>query len=114
MTAMSQSSDQTANRAIPVQASDRPLVSGQELWMTLGYPTANAFAQAARRKTTPVPVFSLAGRRGKHALRTDVVAWVAGLRDLAEAALPRIPGRSVPVREDGENQLPCDDKKGAL
>lgn len=51
--------------------------------MTLGYPTANAFAQSVRRNTTPIPVFSIAGRRGRYALRTDVAAWIAGLRQLA-------------------------------
>lgn len=63
-----------------------PLLCGQELWMLLGYRSANAFSQAARRGTTPVPVFRIAGRRGQHALRADVEAWLAKLPELAGRA----------------------------
>jgi hypothetical protein len=63
-----------------------PLIGGSALWKALGYPSANAFSQSARRGTTPVPVFSLHGRRGQYALRKDVLAWLASLPSLAERA----------------------------
>lgn len=73
-----------------------PLLCGQELWMLLGYRSANAFSQAARRGTTPIPVFPIAGRKGQHALRSDVEAWLAKLPELAsraEFACPEREGR---------------------
>lgn len=67
----------------PVPASTAPLdvelVSGEELWRRLGYRTAASFRQAAHRKTVPIKVFDLPNRRGKHAFRSDLDAWVAEL-----------------------------------
>lgn len=61
----------------------QPYMSGKELWLALGYRTAAAFSQAARRGTTPIPVFDIPGRRGKHALHRDVLAWQDELRQVA-------------------------------
>jgi hypothetical protein len=72
------------------QAEDQlgnPLVSGSELWRALGYRTATAFSQAARRGTVPIRVFSLPGRRGQHALRADVVAWQSQVKQLAQSPI---------------------------
>lgn len=72
---------------------ESPLMSGPELWRKLGYRSANAFAQAARRGTTPVPVFPIAGRKGQHALRADVSAWLSKLPELARRAELARPGQ---------------------
>lgn len=55
------------------------LVSGKALWMALGYRTAASFRQAAHRKTVPIHVFDLPNRRGKHAFRAALDAWISEL-----------------------------------
>ena len=55
------------------------LVSGEALWMALGYRTPASFRQAAHRKTVPIHVFDLPNRRGKHAFRADLDAWISEL-----------------------------------
>lgn len=67
-----------------------PMVSNDALRMVLGYSSKAAFRQALSRKTVPVPVFSLANRRGKFALVRDVATWLAAQREraVAESAAP--------------------------
>jgi hypothetical protein len=55
------------------------LVRGEALWMALGYRTRASFRQAAHRKTVPIHVFDLPSRRGKHAFRAALDAWVSEL-----------------------------------
>ncbi len=57
------------------------LVSGEVLWRGLGYRTAASFRQAAHRKTVPIHVFDLPNRRGKHAFRAELDAWVKALME---------------------------------
>lgn len=57
-----------------------PLISNDDLRQALGYVSMEAFRQALSRKTAPVPVFSVANRRGKYALTKDVAAWLAAQR----------------------------------
>lgn len=65
----------------------RPLISNDDLREALGYSTMDAFRQALARKTVPVPVFSLANRRGKYALVKDVADWLVEQRETAAAQL---------------------------
>jgi hypothetical protein len=60
-----------------------PMISGDDLRITLGYPSKDAFRQAFVRKTVPVPVFDIEHRRGKFALTQDVAAWLAAQRERA-------------------------------
>lgn len=60
-----------------------PLLSNDELRIALGYSSMDAFRQGLVRKTVPVPVFSIEGRRGKYALVKDVANWLAKQRTAA-------------------------------
>lgn len=81
----SMKSEKNSNFLGPVAGEvSTPFMSGAELWQALGYRTAGAFSQAARRGTTPVRVFGIPGRRGKHALRADVMNWTTQLLQTAE------------------------------
>jgi hypothetical protein len=62
-----------------------PMMTGEALWIALGYPSKEAFRQAFVRKTTPIPIFTLERRRGKFALTKDVAAWLALQRARAVA-----------------------------
>lgn len=85
MTGMSNETNWTTDPSQDTSHLDNPLMSGPELWKALGYRTGTAFSQAARRGMTPVPVFHIPGRRGQHALRADVMAWVTNLSQMAKA-----------------------------
>jgi len=58
-----------------------PLVSNDVLRLLLGYSSKAAFRQALSRKTVPIPIFSLANRRGKFALVKDIALWLAIQRE---------------------------------
>ena len=58
-----------------------PLIGNSELILALGFPTSSAFRQALSRDQLPIHVFSLPNRRGKFALRADVIRWAATLKD---------------------------------
>lgn len=60
-----------------------PMMTGESLRLSLGYPSKDAFRQAIARKTTPIPVFGIEKRRGKFALTKDVATWVAAQRERA-------------------------------
>ena len=84
------------NRAQPRQDTEAPtllasieetlvrshgvLIGGAKLISVLGYPSPEAFRQAIRRGTMPVPVFPLANRRGRFALAKDVAIWLTESR----------------------------------
>lgn len=89
MTGMNIETNLTADSSQDTSHLDNPLMSGPELWKALGYRTGTAFSQAARRGMTPVSVFHIPGRRGQHALRADVVAWVASLSQMTKASQSR-------------------------
>lgn len=60
-----------------------PMMTGEALRRSLGYPSKDAFRQAIARKTTPIPVFGIEKRRGKFALTKDVAAWIVAQRERA-------------------------------
>jgi hypothetical protein len=57
-----------------------PMLFGKALLNALGYGTGDAFRHAVSRGTVPVPIFSIAKRRGKYALTKDVADWIATQR----------------------------------
>lgn len=60
-----------------------PVLGGAALARALGYRTQAAFRTAALRGQVPVPLFYLAGRRGRFALTRDVAYWLADARSAA-------------------------------
>ncbi|MAL98866.1 MAG: hypothetical protein CL583_10515 [Alteromonadaceae bacterium] len=66
-----------------------PVLSGDKLYQSLGYPTMGALRQALVRRTVPVTVFTVPGRNGKYALSRDIAAWLAAQRLAADRAKPR-------------------------
>lgn len=52
------------------------MVHGKELIQVLGYGSDEAFRQAVRRKTVPIVVFPIEGRKGKFALSKDIAYWL--------------------------------------
>ncbi|NKZ37357.1 hypothetical protein HF690_00125 [Oleiagrimonas citrea] len=68
-----------------------PLLGGDDLRSALGYPSIEALRQAIARGTVPVPVFSVAHRRGKFALVKDVAIWLAALRQTASDRNEEVP-----------------------
>ena len=54
-----------------------PIMTGDILFKSLGYASADAFRQAVSRNTVPIYVFSIVQRRGKFALTSDVAKWIA-------------------------------------
>ena len=62
-----------------------PMMTGEPLRLSLGYPSKDAFRQAIARKTVPIPVFGIPKRRGKFALTKDVAAWIAAQRERVTA-----------------------------
>jgi len=59
------------------------LIGGEELRKLLCYPSIEAFRQAVRRGTTPVPTFPIPHRRGHYAIAKDIASWLVGCRELA-------------------------------
>lgn len=57
-----------------------PILTGERLMRTLGYPSLGSLRQAIKRRTVPVPVFPLKSRRGRYALTKDVARWLAELQ----------------------------------
>jgi len=60
-----------------------PLITGQDLWSTIGFTSAAAFRQAKAQGRIEVPVFSLPNRRGTYAFTKHIADW---LRKLAKEA----------------------------
>lgn len=58
-----------------------PLISGDLLIRSLGYPSRHAFRKAVEQKTLPVEIFEIPRRRGKYALARDIARWLASLRE---------------------------------
>ena len=56
-----------------------PLICDEDLRAALGYKSMASLRQAAARKTTGVPVFSIRGRRGRFARTRDLAEWLASL-----------------------------------
>tara|TARA_R110001599_G_scaffold229825_5_gene429057 strand:- start:1395 stop:1673 length:279 start_codon:yes stop_codon:yes gene_type:complete len=58
-----------------------PLLTGDLLVSSLGYPSETAFRKAVERNTVPVAVFTIPRRRGQYALSRDVALWLAEQRE---------------------------------
>ena len=57
-----------------------PVLSGESLIKSLGYVSKGAFRQSITRKTVPVHIFRMEGRRGYYALTKDVSKYLAKAR----------------------------------
>lgn len=55
------------------------VIRGKTLHHVLGYPTADAFHQAVRRKQLPIPTFIPEGGRVHMARTHDIAKWLASL-----------------------------------
>jgi hypothetical protein len=64
-----------------------PLLHGRNLWLTLGYVSAQAFRKAIRCGTVPVTTFTIENRRGRFAKTRDVVEWLETLNADTAGAL---------------------------
>jgi len=62
-----------------------PILGAPDLWLILGFRTADAFRKAVERGKAPVPTFTLPNRRGRFALTADVVRWLESLSPAAAA-----------------------------
>lgn len=58
-----------------------PLISGETLWRSIGFRSADAFRQAKSQGRLEISVFSLPNRRGTFAFTKHVADW---LRNLAK------------------------------
>lgn len=56
-----------------------PMVSGQDLYLALGFKSYGAFRLANANKQIPIKVFKIARRRDWHALTGDLAAWLTSL-----------------------------------
>ena len=56
-----------------------PLVTGEDLWRTIGFTNAAAFRQAKAQGRLDLPVFSLPNRRGTFAFTKHVAEWLRSL-----------------------------------
>lgn len=56
------------------------IMGGKELWHALGYRTLAGFKQAISRGTLTLPTFFIEGRKGRHALTSEVAAWLIECR----------------------------------
>jgi hypothetical protein len=61
--------------------SSGPLLTGDVLVRSLGYPSVSAFKKALQRNAVPVAVFSIPRRKGRFALSRDVAHWLAEQRE---------------------------------
>jgi hypothetical protein len=55
------------------------LIYGHDLWKVIGYPSSDAFRQAVKRKSVPVPTFKREGYRMRFARSHDVAVWLASM-----------------------------------
>jgi len=55
------------------------VVGGKDLWHILGYKTGDAFRQAFRRNSLPVPTFIPDGRKMRMARTRDIAKWLASI-----------------------------------
>lgn len=58
------------------------LLHGACLQRAMGFGSLEALRQAIKRRTIPVRVFSIDGRRGKFATPRDVARWLVQFEDL--------------------------------
>lgn len=61
-----------------------PVLSGENLYRSLGYPSMSALRQALHRQNVPVTVFTIPNRAGRFALTRDVARCLASWRIAAD------------------------------
>lgn len=64
------------------------IVGGHELARLLGFPSTAAMTKADNRGSLPVTIFRVPDRRGRFAMRADVIAWVRSLQPGTSHAPP--------------------------
>jgi len=69
------------------------VVGGKELRHILGYRTGDAFRQAVRRKTLPIPTFILKGRKMRMARTHDIAVWLVSIDENLEEHLLEVPNK---------------------
>jgi hypothetical protein len=52
------------------------IISARDLHLILGFKSYDAFKQAILRGNLTLQLFEIEGRRGRHAMSTDVAAWL--------------------------------------
>jgi len=55
------------------------VIGGKDLWHLLGYKTGDAFRQAFKRNSLPVPTFIPEGRKMRMARARDIAKWLAAI-----------------------------------
>lgn len=53
-----------------------PLLAAEDVIEILSFPNANAYRQAIKRGSIPIPMFHVSGRTGRFALASDMAAWL--------------------------------------
>lgn len=71
--------DKVASFEVNLLKTHGALVYGHDLWKVLGYPSSEAFRQAVRRKSVPIPTFKRKGYRMRFARSHDVAVWLASM-----------------------------------
>jgi hypothetical protein len=56
------------------------VIGGDTLRLVLGFATMSAFKAAISRETLTLPTFFIKGRKGRHALTSEVAAWLIECR----------------------------------
>lgn len=79
---MKKDSETNAQEALASELSQRygEVMGGKILWHALGYKTLAAFKQSINRGTLTLPTFFIDGRKGRHALTSEVAAWLIECR----------------------------------
>ncbi len=66
------------------------LLTGQSLWLNLGFKNSAAFRRAKARGVLGVKIFTIPNRRGSFATTRDVAAWLLQISDPDETAKKQI------------------------
>jgi len=60
-------------------AKHGPLITGEDLWRTVGFNSSTAFRQAKSQGRLDLPVFSVPNRKGTFAFTRHVAQWLQKL-----------------------------------
>ena len=61
-----------------------PLVTGEDLWRTIGFTNARAFRQAKAQDRLDITVLTLPNRKGNYAFTKHVADWLRKLSEEVE------------------------------
>lgn len=79
MNDISATCDKVAGYEVNLLKTYGALVYGHDLWKLIGYPSSEAFRQAVKRKSVPIPTFKRDGYRMRFARSHDVAVWLASM-----------------------------------